>query len=249
LTCPSELLAQTLREYHWLPPTGCEVQVIPYPFDGSSLATLPPPTDTRPIVMTVGRVEWRKGPDVLIDAAGLLVQRGLPIELLFCGAFAGSSEGLPIEVWLKKRAARLGVTCRFTGHIGREQLLEHYASARVVAVPSRFESFSIAAFEGMAAGRPLVATSSIGAAPFIDRWQSGSVVPANDAPALADALAPFLIDANHATATGARGRTGTATHDSAHIATLRERVYRRAIEAHKLRRASAVRGDVVSAER
>ncbi|HEX4352064.1 MAG TPA: glycosyltransferase family 4 protein, partial [Polyangiales bacterium] len=140
LTCPSEFLVQTLREYRWLSPQE-EVEIIPLPFDPGPLAALAPPRATEPIVLTVGRLEWRKGPDVLIEAAGLLVQRGVPIKLVFCGGFAGTIEGTPVERWLKDRARALGVNCHFAGHVKRDALVEYYAKARVVSVPSRFENF------------------------------------------------------------------------------------------------------------
>jgi glycosyltransferase involved in cell wall biosynthesis len=232
LTCPSDVLVETLRKYDWLP--ARDVEIIPLPFDAAPLANIPPVARTEPIVLTVGRLEWRKGPDVLIDAAGLLVRAGIPCKLVFCGAFSGTFEGAPAEHWLKARAESLGVVCHFAGHVARAALLEHYAAARLVAIPSRFENFPIAALEGMAAGRPVVATSTNGLASYIRRWDGGSVVPADDAQALADALAPFLTDASLATATGQRGRSGTATLDGAQIAQQRVSVYRRAIETHRL---------------
>ncbi|HEX4352676.1 MAG TPA: glycosyltransferase, partial [Polyangiales bacterium] len=208
---------------------------IPLPFDPGPLAALAPPRATEPIVLTVGRLEWRKGPDVLMEAAGLLVQRGVPVKLVFCGGFAGTIEGTPVERWLKDRARALGVNCHFAGHVKRDALVEHYATARVVAVPSRFENFPIAALEGSAAGRPVVATSSNGLAAYIARWESGTVVAPTDPLALADALAPYLLDAEHAVSVGAHGRAGAATLDAVQVAQQRERVYRRAIANHRAR--------------
>ncbi|HEY2735136.1 MAG TPA: glycosyltransferase family 4 protein [Polyangiales bacterium] len=234
LTCPSDFLVQTLRDYRWLSPQD-DVEIIPLPFEPGPLAALAPPRATEPVVLTVGRLEWRKGPDVLIEAAGRLLARGVPIKLVFCGGFAGTIEGTPVERWLTDRARALGVNCHFAGHVNRDALVGHYASARVVAVPSRFENFPIAALEGLASGRPVVATSSNGLASHIARWECGTVVAPADPQALADALAPYLLDAEHAVRVGARGRVGTATLDAVQVARQRERVYRRAIANHRAR--------------
>ena len=62
---------------------------------------------------------------------------------------------------------------RFTGHIARKELLGWYARARVVVVASRFDSFSQAGLEAMAAGRPVVCLTRAGLAEIAEPGDDG----------------------------------------------------------------------------
>jgi glycosyltransferase involved in cell wall biosynthesis len=202
------------------------------------VADVPSAADTTPTVAAVGRLESHKGVDVLLEASSLLSKAGVRHKLVLAGRSAGFIDGVPSGRWLTDRARRLGVDCAFTGHLSAEQLADVYTQARVVAVPSRFESFSIAATEAMAAGRPVVTTSRTGVAAYVERWDAGSVVPPGEPATLADALAPFLLDADRAATTGKNGRVGVAELDPAAIARRREAAYRRAIMSFHIRRST-----------
>ncbi|CAO5190431.1 Glycosyltransferase [Frankia sp. AiPs1] len=227
VTSPSQLLVDTLRDRGWL--DGREVEVIPNPFDAMPWLGIPDVRDTRPVVATVGRLEAYKGVDVLLDASAQLLAAGVEHRLVLAGRPAGEIGGVPAGTWLERRARLLGLDVEFTGHLGADQVREIYRRARVVAVPSRFESFSIAAAEAMAAGRPVVTTKRTGIAPFVERWGGGAAVPVGDARALADALAPYLLHPAHAAAVGTQGRVGVAEIDPMSIARRKEEAYRYAI--------------------
>ncbi len=234
-TAPSALIVTTLRDFGWLK-TNTDADVIPYPFDRSAYTAVPPPRQTGPTLLVVGRLEWRKGLDVLIEAAALLGERGVKPTVVFAGQSSGLIDDIPTGTWLARHAAELGVTCRFAGHLTRPELVKAYEEARAVVVPSRFESFSIVGLEGMASGRPVVATATTGVATWVAKWEGGTVVPPEDAPALADALEPFLTDPELAAAVGARGRVGTEELEPKRIAALRVAVYQKAIDRHRTRR-------------
>ncbi|WP_163550400.1 glycosyltransferase family 4 protein [Candidatus Frankia nodulisporulans] len=227
VTSPSQLLVDTLRDRGWL--SGRSVEVIPNPFDAVLWLGIPDVSRTRPVIATVGRLEAYKGVDVLLDASSRLRAAGVDHRLVLAGRPAGEIHGVPAGTWLERQARDLGLDVEFTGHLGGEQVREVYRRARVVAVPSRFESFSIAAAEAMAAGRPVVTTTRTGIAPFVQRWGGGAVVPVDDPAALADALAPYLLDPAQAAAVGAQGRAGVAEIDPMMIAHRKEEAYRDAI--------------------
>ncbi|MEX5632882.1 glycosyltransferase family 4 protein [Parafrankia sp. FMc2] len=232
-TSPSQLLVDRLRELDWLRP-DTDVDVIPYPFDNGPFADVPTAEHTGRDLVVVGRLEWRKGLDVLIDAAARLQTRGVDAKLIFVGQSSGRIDGVETGTWLERRAADLGVPVRFDGHVSRTELPGRYGEARAVVVPSRFESFSIAGLEGMAAARPVVATATTGVATWVDRWKGGAVVPPENPDAMADALEPFLTDPAHAATVGLRGREGTTELDPALIAARREEVYLKAIARHQI---------------
>ncbi|WP_261558447.1 glycosyltransferase family 4 protein [Frankia tisae] len=228
VTSPSQLLVDTLREHGWL--GNREVEVIPNPFDAEPWLGIPDVAETTPTIAVVGRLEAFKGVDVLLDASARLRAAGVSHRLLLAGRSAGEIDGLPSGEWLARRAFQLGLDVEFTGHLSGSQLHDVYRRARVVAVPSRFESFSIVAAEAMAAGRPVVTTNQAGVAPFVERWEAGCSVPAGDPAPLADALAPFLLDPARASAFGARGRLGVVELEPAAIARRKVEAYRRAVE-------------------
>ena len=234
LTSPSPLLVDTLRGVGWL--VGRTPAVIPHPFDAAPWAGVAPVIGTRPVVLAVGRLEWYKGLDVLLDAAAELAADGTEVELVLAGSSSGHIAGRPAEKWFEQRARELGLRCRFTGPVSRQQLPELYAEARVLALPSRFESFSIVALEAMAAGRPVVCTDRTGVAPYIERSGAGSVVPTTDVRALAAALQPFLESTAVAATAGARAREAVAEFNPLVIARRRTALYHTAIEAWRRQR-------------
>ena len=150
VTSPSQLLVDTLRETGWL--SNREVEIIPNPFDAAPWQHMPTALQTTPTIAAVGRLESHKGVDVLLDASARLRKSGVAHTLVLAGGPAGFIDGVPSGRWLADRARRLGVDAHFTGHLPADKLTEVYAQARVVAVPSRFESFSIAATEGNGGG-------------------------------------------------------------------------------------------------
>jgi len=242
VTSPSPLMVDTLREFGWL--RDRTVEIIPNPFDAADWLRVPPPVDTERTVLAVGRLEWAKGLDVLLDAVALLDRDGgrdgPRTSVVLAGRSAGVIDGLPAAGWLERRAARLGVEARFAGHLSRDELLTAYAQARVVAVPSRFESLSMAALEGMASGRPVVTTTMTGIAPFVTRHGAGTVVPTGNAPALADALRVFLDDPDAAGRAGKGGRAAVAEFEPTAVARRRLAAYREAIARFAVRAGKGV---------
>jgi glycosyltransferase involved in cell wall biosynthesis len=103
-------------------------------------------------VVFVGRMETaQKGLDLLLEAWALTC-RNTPGQLIIAG------QG-PDEHRLRLLATDLGIAHRvqFLGWVSGRAKYELLASARIVAVPSRFETFGIVALEALATGTPVVA--------------------------------------------------------------------------------------------
>jgi glycogen synthase len=151
--------------------------------------------------------------------------------VMFLGPSPGSDSGGEAAARL---AQELAVRCRFVEPVPRQDLPSVFGQARVLAVPSWQEGFSNAALEAMAAGRPVVCTSSAGIAELIRGTGAGEVVPPGDDAALAEALEPFLRSAEYAAAAGARAKQlAQAQGDSRVIAAQVEDAYREAIARHR----------------
>lgn len=228
VTSPSALLADDLHV--WL--NGAPVRVVPNPVDVHLWAGVPGPAIAPPLVLAPGRVEVRKGAEVLVEAAARLAGRVSGLEVVFVGRSSGERDGRPFREWLASRAAALGAPCRFVAEVPRPELRTWLANARVVAVPALWDNFPMAALEAMASGRPVVCSSLTGTAELLEGSGAGAVVPPGDPTALAEALEPYLVDPARAEREGQRARELVVERCSpATIAAEREACYLEAVEA------------------
>jgi glycosyltransferase involved in cell wall biosynthesis len=224
VTSPSVLAVDRLRSIGWL--DSREVEIIRYPVDVARFGSVGDVRATAQ-VLAVGRLERRKAPELLLAAAALLSARGIEVEPRLVGRGSGERDGLPYAEWLRQEAMRLGVAWGEPEELGWEQMNDAYGSAAVVCVCSRFESFSMAAVEGMAAGRPVVATPGIGAAEVITTEPSQRLAD-ESAEGLADALGRYLTDPALAAAHGVANRRDVSEQcDPAAIARRRAELFAR----------------------
>jgi len=142
-----------------------------------------------------------KGVSHLLEAVAKL-RTELAVELVLVTKLAagGASERLIEQL-------AIGDVVRTVSGIDDQELAALLGSAEVVAVPSRYEGFSLPAVEAMACGTPLVA-SRAGALPEVigADGECGLLVEPGDSEALAGALATLLADAQRRGRMGAAGR-------------------------------------------
>lgn len=138
------------------------------------------------------RAPWRGGSGVL--AVGRRVpQKGFDV-------LAAASAGLRVRV-----AGEGPFTAPGVEWLGpRDDVPALLATADVLAVPSRWEGFGLAALEGMAAGVPVVASAVDGLAELVGG--AGLLVPPGDPHALHAALDRVLQDRELAQELSRRGR-------------------------------------------
>lgn len=145
-----------------------------------------PDTPGRPLrALFVGRLIREKGLLDLFDALA-----GVPgMHLTVCGAQLPTDRD-GVEPQLRRRAASapLAGRVRFTGFLGREQMRQQIADTDVLVLPSYREGVPRSLIEGMAAGRPAVATDVRGCRELVTEGETGWLAPAGNVPALAAAL-------------------------------------------------------------
>ncbi len=151
-----------------------------------------------PLVLFAGRLEPVKGVDVLLDAWPR-VQADATLVLIGSGPLANRAAATP--------------QARFIGPLPRTSLPAAYAASELAVLPSvptpRFtEPWGLVCNEAMHQGRPVIATSTVGAVAggLVRDGRNGLVVPPGDAAALASALARLLSDRKLAAQLGAAGR-------------------------------------------
>jgi glycogen(starch) synthase len=229
VTSPSRMLARDLVREGWL--GAADARIVRHPIDLSHWSEVPPAEATRPRIVAVGRLEPRKAPETLVEAAAVLAPAVPGLEVVFVGGSNYARDGMPYQKWTEALARKLGSPCCFTGPEKRSAILNWLGSARVSVLPARYDNFPVAGLEAMAAARPLVCTSRTGIAELIEAGGGGTVVPALDATALADALRPYLLDPDLAGRVGRHARVIVAREcDPDTIAHEREMCYVDAIE-------------------
>jgi glycosyltransferase involved in cell wall biosynthesis len=140
-----------------------------------------------PVIAVIGRVlSAQKGQELLIRAMPEVL-RQCPDMVLLVGGDGPDRAALEALV----RELGLGRAVRLLGH--RDDIPDLLASTDVLVVPSLCEeAFPFTALEGLAAGRPVVA-SAVGGLPEIVRdGETGLLVAKGDASALVDATLRLL---------------------------------------------------------
>lgn len=161
------------------------------PFDMFATPVKPPEhlRDGRPTILFVGRLEPRKGVQVLLRSYQMLKQRIRDLRLVVVG---DGSMARKLRSWTKDHELE---DVLFEGYQPREALPAYYQRADVFCAPSiENESFGITLLEGMAAGRAVVATEGNGSQTLGKNGETGLVVEAGEASGLADALERLLED-------------------------------------------------------
>jgi D-inositol-3-phosphate glycosyltransferase len=147
----------------------------------------------QPIVAFVGRIQPLKAPDVLLRAAALLPPTPSgPVRIVVAGGVSGS--GLAAPDSLMRLVDELGIADRvsFLPPQPRDQLVNVYRAADLVAVPSYSESFGLVAVEAQACGTP-VAAAAVGGLPVaVADGRSGTLIAGHDPQRWAEAITELL---------------------------------------------------------
>ena len=213
-------------------------RVVPHTIDADRWACVPDAASTEPVILNVGAIGTRRGCDVLVRAAAKLVGEVPDLEVCFVGSSDRLADGTDGSALVRRLGEELGVRVRIVDHVSRDALTDWYGRARVFAVPSRFDTFSQVTLEAMAARRPVVCSDATGVGELASRsGGSLTVIPNEDADALAAALERPLKDPLHAVTLGERARVFVAeVCGPAHVAARREALYLEAVAQWKRRR-------------
>lgn len=173
---------QLLR--HISPADWDKVHVVHCGLDSQSFAD-PHTTDVveEPVILCIGRLSPEKGHLILLDAFNRIAERHPDARLVLAG------DG-PLRPLVEARIADLGLRSRvrITGWICSETVREEILAARVLVQPSLQEGLPVVLMEAMASCRPVISTYVAGIPELVVPGETGWLVPAGDADALADAI-------------------------------------------------------------
>ena len=175
-----------------------------YPVPEQALAA---PTDSQ-IVLFVGRLERRKGPELLIDAAPLVLKAIPGARFRFVGMDTDDPERGSYRSFLEARAEERGVrdAVEFLGRVPHDQVHIEMTAAGVCAFPSVWESFGLVVSDAGAIGRPVIVSDIPAFTDFVSDGATGLVVKNADGDAWAEAVIAALTDRESSRAMGERLR-------------------------------------------
>src|SRR5450631_3017683 len=159
----------------------------------------------------VGRISPWKGQHIFIKAAALVHEHFPYARFFIIGAALFGEDQYDVEV--RQLPGQLGIhdNVEFTGFchdiepaIAKLDILVHAST--------KGEPFGQVIIEGMAAGKPVVATNGGGVPEIVEDGQTGILVPMGDADAMAEAIRQILSDPRKARAMGIQARHRVANH-------------------------------------
>ncbi|WP_406696200.1 glycosyltransferase [Singulisphaera sp. Ch08] len=147
----------------------------------------PTPVADTPRFVSVGRFAEQKGQLVLVQAVGLLRDRGVPCELVLVG------DG-PMRRVIEKLIDRLDLSdrVRITGLMGPSEVRREILAARGLVQPSFAEGLPVVLMEALALRRPVISTYIAGIPELVHPGVNGWLVPPGSVKALAEAMQQAL---------------------------------------------------------
>jgi glycosyltransferase involved in cell wall biosynthesis len=159
----------------------------------------------------VGRISPWKGQHIFIQAAALVHKRFPEVQFLVIGAALFGEDKYDQEVRRLPGELGIGDAVEFTGF--RNDIKHAIAELDLlVHASTKGEPFGQVIIEGMAAGKPVVATNGGGVPEIVEDGETGILVPMGDAIAMAEAICQILSDPARARTMGERARQRVANH-------------------------------------
>ncbi len=203
ITATSHFLADVTRHY-----TDKEIHVVPFGVDCQMFR----PTEriNMTSAVTLGFVKHLRakyGPEYLIRAMGLVVDRHPQTRLLM----AGSGE---LRSQLEKLTEQLGLTrnISFLGAVEHRQVPEILKNVDIFVMPSVREEFGVAAVEAQAMEIPVVATQVGGLPEVVRDGITGILVEPRNPAQLATAIIELIENPENRREMGKEGRKHVLSH-------------------------------------
>jgi teichuronic acid biosynthesis glycosyltransferase TuaC len=170
-----------------------KLRIVPNGVDGATFTTLaagrrPDPDQ----ILFVGFVNFTKGVDVLLQAMRLLLERRPRARLVLVGGGFYRDTHRQTER-LRRLAVDLALEdhVEFAGMKSPDEVAARMRESALLVLPSRRETFGSVLVEALACGTPVVATRCGGPEDIVNEG-TGLLVPPENAPALAEAMAHVL---------------------------------------------------------
>ncbi|MDF9840213.1 MULTISPECIES: glycosyltransferase [unclassified Paenibacillus] len=146
-------------------------------------------------ILFLGRLERRKGIDILLEAAKEITSINKDVKFILAG-----NNNIPFynETTIKdsfvKENPTLSEQIVFLGEISDEEKLKLLSNCDVFVAPSRYESFGLVFLEAMQLGKPVIGTYVGGIKEIVDDGVNGLLVESEKPQLLKEALLRLIGD-------------------------------------------------------
>lgn len=215
------------RERIFLAPNAVDDSLLTAEYDGAAFRRAYGIADDEVVVGSVSSIVGYEGFGVLLDAAAVLRDRGVPIRVLLVG------DGAERENLLAKvKELNLGDRAILPGRVGPEEALQAQSALDIFVCPrldlrvTRLVT-PLKPVEAMALGKPVVLSDLPALAELLGGSEAGLLVRPGDPEALADAVAALRDDPKRRAEMGEAGRAEVAAKRTwSRIAETYREVYR-----------------------
>jgi glycosyltransferase involved in cell wall biosynthesis len=173
-----------------------------------------------PILICVGRIVEQKGQHFLVRMLPLLLGKWPGLCLLVVG------DGRDAD-FLEREIDSLGVRAAVRLLGNRDDVPALIAVSDILVHASLSEGFGLVVLEGMAAGKPVVASNLPSIAEFVDDGVTGFLVDSPEPRRLADAVDALLADGARRHAAGEAARVAAKRFDVRNMAAALSAIYER----------------------
>lgn len=154
-------------------------------------------SDSAPLVLSVGRLEFGKGTHILCKAIPHIKESVPNVKVIFLGRDSNKTPGGgSFKAYINEMARTGNFTDNvfFIDFLSQDDLIPLYSSCDVLVSASLLESFGLIVIEAMSCGLPIVATPT-GIVPELHPYglKGLSIVPIGDYVKLADAVIHYLL--------------------------------------------------------
>jgi glycosyltransferase involved in cell wall biosynthesis len=201
ITAPSRFLLERTALFE--PSVRQRLRLVPFGVDITDISAKIIRTNADPTVRIIFAKSYlpHYAPDLVLEAFAAALKEYPHLTLTMLG-------GGPLRQELEARAAALGIAemVAFHDRVDPEESVRRIAGSDIMVMPSRRESFGVAAVEAAACGVPVIATRIGGIPEVVEDGVSGILIPPDDCRGLAQAILRLAKDGNLRAAMGQAGR-------------------------------------------
>lgn len=167
-------------------------------------------SNTRKLVklLFVGRLVYRKGADILIDACAQLKQDGINFQ---CNIIGDGPEREKLAAQIRKLELESYVS--LVGYVQHNQILIYQQDAFCFVGPSRSEGLGLVFLEAMAACLPVITTNVDGIRDIVENNKTGFLIEQDDPKALKNAIVKLIKEKDLRTEMIKKGENLARTYD------------------------------------
>lgn len=154
-------------------------------------------SDNQITVLFIGRLERRKGVDILLEAAKSICLKYLNVRFILAGDDKiPFKDGKTISDLFIKNNPLIADRIIFKGEVSEDEKRKLLISCDIFVAPSRYESFGLVFLEAMQFSKPVVGTNIGGIKEIVNSDDVGILVEVEDASMLKESLIALIESPN-----------------------------------------------------